>query len=489
MSISMIIEKIRNENPQVSDKITKVETRIKEIKEEIDAIPQLIGWDLLLFRLKQLLILDVGITSDKLQTFDTFWESTTTKVSHGYNLVYDPPRVYNLLLRYPESFQKLLQSYRELKEAQTPSLRTEYLDAFFHLRVQYRPNLTPGELSILCSIIEDQSRSLSILMKKYGKTKSYFSKIITTLRNKNAFYEAIRFAYSVLSLNVVIVLVEMDNLDADIPIQFSSGNPWIHSLYDCKFGNRFILANLILPVSWRSNDELRMWKEEMLNNNRVTDVHIFERNEQLNWMNFNYSAFSGNGWNTTPTTIGTLIRQMYRKDYSEYDRSQIPELSNFQISCDDIQMIATLHQQGPISVRQLRSKLSKDYNIVRARYEDLIRRRIIWHRIYPSPLFAPESITIVAKLDDHEHYQICHALTCLPEVYVQRTKCLHSIITMRLPEGSLDYVVATLNEFLRGKERWLLQYTGQQFTNWQFPLDRWVESHRVWTIHDSDFGG
>jgi len=489
MSIKMIFEILQNEHPEKSNLIKAVEGEIDQLSEIFDAVPGLIGWDLLLFRMKQLLMLKCKIDIERLEVLDDLWSSSAKSIRHGYNLIYDPPRVYNLLLRYTDSFQKLMDSYLDLRRADLTNFRDNFLDAFFRLRVRYRPTLTKGELSVLLSCIENQTLSPSIIAKNLVTTKSYVSRIISYLRTKNAFYEAVRFAIAALSLKDVIVLIEMDNLDAEIPPQFSQKNPWLHSLFDCKYGNRFVLINLIVPESWRSMAEIRDWKDEIMQNRRVTDVHIFERNEEYNWMNFDYSSFTGNLWKISPTTLGAQIRQLYEKFPPKCKSDALPLLDGFRVDFDDIKMIAYLDRKGPVSIRELRNEINRDYNTVRSRYNELINRKIIRYRLYPSSLFAPESITLVAKLHDNEHFQLCNALACVPEVYAQRTRLQHSVFTVRLPEGSTDYIAKILNELLRGKERWLLQYSDQQFINWQFPIERWDSATREWRILGSDFGG
>lgn len=489
MSLKMIFEIMQKEHPDRSISIKSVEDEINKLSKVFDATPGLIGWDLLLFRMKQLLMLKCKIDIERLNVLDDLWSSLAKIIPHGYNLIYDPPRVYNLLLRYPDSFQKLMNSYLELRRADMPNFRDNFLDAFFQLRIHYRPNLTKGEVLTLLSCIEMQTLSSSSLAKKIATTKSYVSKMIASLRSKNAFYEAVRFAISALSLKDVIVLIEMDNLDAEIPSQFSLRNPWLHSLFDCKFGNRFILTNLIVPESWRSMAEIRAWKDEIIQNRRVTDVHIFQRYEKYNWMNFNYSSFTGTLWKVSPTTLGAQMKQLYEETPPKFKSYSLPILEGFKINFDDIKMIAYLDRKGPVPIRELRNEINRDYNFVRNRYNELNRRKIIRYHLYPSSLFAPESITIVAKIGDTEHSRLCNALSCAPEVYVQRTQLQYSVFTIRLPEGSTDYIAKTLNELLRGKERWLLQYSDQQFINWQFPIERWDSTTCEWRIFDSDFGG
>lgn len=489
MSIEQAILRIGQQKPDVLDQLRKVVCEVQSIVSDLNAAPGLIGWDLVCFRAKQLLLTRVGMTSLDLQGFDSFWSFTTRTDYYGPNLVYDPPLVYNLLLRSPHAYHQLKRVYAKLLEACTPSIREDFLEAFFKIRTGHRPQLTETETDILRLGLRKQTLSPSVLAEISRWTKGYISRVASGLKTREAIYEAVRFAYEALALEVVIVLVEMDNLDAELPTDLTRRNPWLYSLFDCKYGNRFVMANLIVPVSWRSMAEIRQWRESLLSAQRVTEVSVFERIEKECWMSFDFSAYDGKSWNITPGLYGTMIRSKYRDNPKELEiQAASPDLEDFTIGEDDIRIISVLHEKGPLSVRDLRRQIGRDYNIVRRRHDELMKRSILRKRVYPSPLFAPDSLTLVVKLNRDDHIRLCNAFSAVPEIYAQRTKEKYSIFILRLPDGESEHVAKTLNDILRGHERWLLQYSDQHFVNWQFPLDRWMNAHREWRIDLNDFG-
>ncbi|TXT53671.1 MAG: hypothetical protein BAJATHORv1_130011 [Candidatus Thorarchaeota archaeon] len=489
MKLQTIIEQICSTAKCKKNDREKISTSIKDLILELDLANNAIVWDIICFRTKQLL-LKLGVPHHQLVELDWFWQSKTEHSYAGSNLIYDPPRIYDMLLSHPESFHLLKSAFLRLREISSDSIRDDFIATVLKIRSQYRPVLTSREVDIFQKAIYTQTISPSKLAELIGTTKGYVSRKLQELCSRKILYEAIRFSYRALNLKVSIVLIEMDNLDAPLPIQVGHPNPWVHSIYDCKFGNRFILVNLIVPISWRSGSEIDDWRDLILSKKHVTDVRVFERNPNRSWMNYNYDRFSGTSWNIPPAYYGTSIRHGFEEEHIPLE-SQVPDLflSGFEITNLDVKMIRLLFERGPLTVRTVREEVGKDYNFIRRRLNELQNRGIIWNRILPNPLFAPESIIMVAHINSSKHEKLSRALSCLPEIYAQRTHNGYTIFTLRMPEGYLAEVSNTLNGLLEGYERWLLQYSHQHFTNWSFPMERWKPGTNEWLISEHDFEG
>jgi len=462
---------------------------ILELSEELNAQPETIGWDLVCFRAKQQLIDTYEVDPLVIGYWDDFWSRSTKTIRHSASHLYDPPRVYNLLLHRKGVFEELKESYLMLKESSAASLPDDFLDVFFKIRNSVTPQISSGEMEVFCAAIEKQTLSPSRLSEIVGTSKGYVSRILGSLEKRRLLTEAVRFSYRALKLKVMAFLIEMDNLDAPLPRGFTSRNPWLHGVTDCKFGNRFIMAYFIVPLTWRSRRELQQWRSRLLSIPRITEVHILERIEQKCWRNYNYESFDGSEWHISTGTYAPLIRERMSKSLDELPtQATPPDLDGFVLKTLDVEIIGTMWESGRLSVRQLRETLSRDYNAVRERYRELKNRNILKVRVHPTSLFAPGNMTLVSHIDEKTHIQLTYGLTCLPEVYAERTQGGYSVHTIRVPEGYEDDVADTLNNILEGTERWIMQHTDRTFANWSFPMDRWMPQHREWRVDDTDFG-
>ncbi|MGV9170335.1 MAG: hypothetical protein ACOC38_10400, partial [Promethearchaeia archaeon] len=217
--------------------------------------------------------------------------------------------------------------------------------------------------------------------------------------------------------------------------------------------------------------------------------HILERIERKCWRNYNYEWFDGSEWCIPTGTYVPLIKSGMTEGPDKLPtQATPPSLDGFVLKTLDVKIIGTMWESGRLSVRQLREALSRDYNAVRERYLELKNRDILKVRVHPTSLFAPGNMTLVSHIDEKTHIHLTHALTCLPEVYAERTQEGYSIHTIRVPEGHEDNIADTLNSLLEGTERWLMQHTDRTFANWSFPMQRWMPQHREWRVDDTDFG-
>lgn len=474
---------------QQAEATSQLTNDILELSGELNAQPGTIAWDLVCFRAKQQLMDTYKVDPLVIGYWDDFWSRTTKTIRHSPSHLYDPPRVYNLLLHSDSVFEELKQSYLMLQKSKGASLPDDFLDVFFRIRNSVSPQISHGEMEIFRAAIDEQTLSPSKLSEVVDTSKGYVSRIVGSLVERGLLTEAVRFSYRALKLKVMALLIEMDNLDAALPQGFTSDNPWLHSVTDCKFGNRFIMAYFIVPLTWRSRRELSSWQRRLLTIPRVTDVHILERIEHQCWRNYNYEWFDGSEWHLPTGTYAPFIKSRMTEGVEVLPtQATPPELDNFVLQTFDVEILGTLWESGRLSVRELREQLSKDYNAVRKRYSELVDRNILRVRIHPTSLFAAGNMTLVSHLDESMHTRLTHALTCLPEVYAERTRDGYSIHTVRIPEGHEDTVADTLNTILKGKERWLMQHTDRTFANWSFPMDRWMPQHREWRVEESDFG-
>ncbi len=489
MQLNDILDRVQQNNPEKVEQIRKIADEVSSILEELNTAPGLIGWDLILFRTKQLL-LRAGISNDDLQILDREWARTTKSSEHRLNLFYDPPRVYNSLLHDSSVFDKLVRVHDDLRERGSTSFREIYLDAFFELRKQLKPTMTKKELEVFRETIRQQTTSPSILSEKIGTTKGYVSRVVKGLLSRGLLSEVVRFSYGALSLKVVIALVEMESLDTELPDYLTRKNPWLYSLFDCKYANRVVMANFIVTMSWRSREEMQQWKEQLLSYPSVKDVKLIERDEKKSWMSFDYSRFDGKDWNVIPGEFGVLVKSRFREQSVPSGiRATVRNLRGFKVTNIDVQMIAILYENGALSIREIRQHMGLDYNTVRKAYNRLKERGVIWNRIHPSPLIAPENITLVVEADEVLHAKLCSAFSICPEVYAQRGSGDSSIFMLRLPDGHGISVGRTLNEILRGTRRVLLQFGEHHFTNWKFPLERWDDQYKEFRLDSNDFGG
>jgi len=344
-------------------------------------------------------------------------------------------------------------------------------------------------MSLFRLALEVQSLSPLLLSRKTGLTKGYVSRVIHGLSETQTLFKAVRFSYEALKLEVLIVLIEMDSLDVTLPQMLTRYNPWLYSLLDCKFGNRFALAHLIVPASWRSLTETKNWQSALRRMPGITEVRVFQRIERDCWRNYNFELYDGHGWRIPSGVYSPTIRELYHKDFGSLPvQVRSPDISRYVLDRDDVRIVSLLHENGPLTVRDLRTRMGRDYNYVRWKLQALKRRQIITLRIHPTSLFATGSLVLVSGIDKPEHDRLCRALSCLPEVYAERMSEGYSIMTMRLAEDQVPHVARDLNQILAGKNRWLLQYADHHFVNWRFPLNRWMDQHREWTIDEKDFG-
>jgi len=481
------LERLR---PGARDVLKSIASEAESLQQELRAAPRTIAWDLVCFRVAQLLHTCLGLSPLELRPWDSFWAATSS--SHGLytNQVYDPPRVYSTMLQFPEVFDKLRDAYLELLETSGTQLREDFLKIFFRVRASLIPQLSPGELRVFRLALKMQSLSPGTLASEIGTTKGYVSRIVSGLRRKSMLWEVVRFSYKALGLQVLIVMIELNDLDAELPVPFTRENPWLYSIFDSRMGTRFAIAHFIVPRSWRSQSEARAWADKLLEYEQVTNARVFQRDESACWRHYNYEPFDGQKWQVTSGLYGPMLRAAFKEPAQPLETQALePDLHSFSLDSIDIQIIDVLLQEGPLTIRALRKKLRRDYGLVYKRYTTLKKRNIITTRVIPSPFLAPGLIVIMAKVDNDDHRRLCNAFKCLPEVYAERTTEEYSVFTLRVPEEHIRTVVDDVNDIMVGRDRWMTYHGNMHFVSWRLPIDRWMESYKEWRIDENDFGG
>ena len=487
--IEEIIHRLRNEFPEHDEQLIAIGREARSLQSRLRATPKTIGWDLLCFRVKQLMIQRVGIVPLLLTRFDRQWEATTETHEHDSGVLYNPPQAYSTMLGSPQAFDRLLNAYEILIEKSGSRFREDYLNTFFKVRGEIIPRLTQSQLKIFKYVLSNQTTSPTQIAQALEMTKGYVSRVIGELKDKYVISERVRFSYGALGLQTIIAIIEMDSLDVELPHAFTRKNPWLYSIFESRIQRHFAIAHFIVPLSWRSPSELGMWAKRIAEEEHVVSAQVWRRNERANWMNYNFDAFDGRTWNVPSGVYSPQIHSGFRAKPPPIEPQVAePNLEGFFIDGLDIRIIHELVTRGPLTVRELRAILGKDYNVIQTKYYNLRERKIIVNRVHPSPLFAPGTVLAVAKLNDEYHRRLCNAVSCLPEVYTERTYEGYTVFTLRVPEKHTRDVITDLNDILEGHERWLTYHGDMHFFNWTFPMDRWMEGYREWYILENDFG-
>ncbi|MHA1781342.1 MAG: MarR family transcriptional regulator [Candidatus Thorarchaeota archaeon] len=490
IKVSQLILQLRKEWPERAEGIEKIAEKIDQVQTDLNAARGTLGWDLVCFRAKQMLLQELNLSAMEISAWDRLWATTTKPIEHESGLLYNPPSAYTTMLASETAFDQLADSYKQLVETSGNRIREDFLTIFFRVRASMIPHLTPSERKVFLYVVENQTVSPTEIAKNLGTTKGYISRVLRTLREKRVIAEFFSFSYTALKLKVLNVVIEMDSLDAQLPDMFTRKNPWLYNVFESKMGKRFAIANFIVPVSWRSASALRTFAEKLTQFEHITSAKVLQRKEASCWRHYNYREFNGSEWQITAGTYSPRIRAGFKKQPTSLQIQALqPDMDGFILDDLDIRIIETLYKYGPLTIRQLREFIGRDYNLVLSRYSDLVRRHIIETRAAPNPLFAPGMVVVMAQVSDEEHLRLCNAFSCLPEAYLQRTKEGYTICTLRLPEAYVRDVVRDANDILAGKERWLTYHGNMHFFNWTLPVERWLSGYREWWIHDNDFEG
>ncbi len=470
-----------------SNDVDRILPEIEKLTEELEAKPATIGWDLICFRTRQLMK-NLHLGGSVINRWNQFWANTSRQHRYSLNLNYKCPKVYQSLDYCDYAFEILKDIYISLKSVSDEELVQTYLDAFFKLRTRCLPSLTPSEREVFLAIIKEQSLSPSLLAERLGRTQGHMAQIAKTLLSKQILVHSIHLDLTALNLKVMFGLVELDNANVTLPACFSTENPWIYSLYDSNLGNRFILASFIVPDIERTDGIIDKWVSKLREYRGVSDVHVFTRDERFNWRHLNYDLYDGKRWNIPNMFYGPSVKSKFKSDEIEPIKHDPPSRTKgYSLSLDDLKIINEFWMNGPLPVRTVRKQLKKDYNYVRMRLNDLYSRGIIRERIWPSPIFASEALSLVAEISLEEHTRLSRALEVIPEVYSMRSYTDQSIFFLRLPEGQSPFLASDIRSLLQASKLWLNQYFDELFVDWAFPISRFQESDKTWIIKESDF--
>ncbi len=486
--IGQLIELLKDIWNEKSSELDQISDEAAEMQESLFAAPGTIGWDLVCFRVEQLLRDRLGLSWDELKNWEQLWASTTKIRGDLTSRIYDPPGAYYLFLQAPDRFEHLIRIYRELLNQSETAVVEDFLKAFFRIRADLTPRLTARELDVFRLALEQQTLSPTKLARQLGMTKGYVSRVINSLKERVILWERVRFSFKALGLQVLIALVELTSLDAELPPAFSANNPWLYSLFESRMGSHFAIAHFVVPDSWRSQSEARNWVRKLSELDDVRFVNVFNRIEPMNWMHFNYNMFNGVTWEVQTGIFSPMMRSGFTREIDDMSQQSLEsDLERTLLDETDIQIISHLTSKGPLTLRELRNILKKDYNFVVERHNRLREHNVIINRVIPTPLFAPGVIVVMTKIPHKLHLQLCNAVSCLPEVYAERTVEGYTSLVLRVPEEHVRDIVEDLNDFLRGRKRWITYLGDMHFIKWKLPVHRWLDGYKDWWISDVDF--
>lgn len=486
--ISELIRHLRDAWPDHSHELDQIMREAVMLQETLFAAPGTIGWDLVCFKVELLLKERLGLDWGALRVWEQLWASTTKIRGDITSRVYDPPSAYYLYLNAPERFEHLVQIYKKLLSQSGETIVEDFLKAFFRIRADLTPKLTPRELDIFRLALKYQTLSPTFLAEKIGTTKGYVSRVINGFKKRVILWERVRFSFKALGLQVLIALVELRDPDTSLPPAFSTSNPWLYSVFESKMGAHFAIAHFVVPDTWRSHSEARTWVSRLNELDEVKFVNVFNRIESMNWVHYNYDLFTGKRWELPTGVFGPMIRAGYDEGTFEHSMEPVEsDLERYHFDQTDIQIVSHLTSKGPLTVRELRNILKKDYNFVVERLNRLRSHNVVVNRVLPTSLFAPGVIVIMVKVSQQTHDQLCNAVSCLPEAYAERTTEGYTSLVLRVPEDHVRDIVEDINDLLKRKQRWMTYLGDMHFIKWKLPADRWLDGYKDWWISDNDF--
>ncbi|MDF1541291.1 MAG: hypothetical protein P1Q69_20505 [Candidatus Thorarchaeota archaeon] len=468
--------------------LSQLERELNDLSLEFDDEPSTFGWDLMCFKIHRILREDASTSRAVIRQWDMFWSNTSKQHRYSTNLNYDCPRVYTILDTCEAAFSRLAAAYTSLRSLPPTEFDRGYLDSFFKIRLSCKPILTQNEREYFIRILEMQTFSPSLLGRTMEQTTSHASKIVARLSKKHYLTERISMAYAAVRMKVIFLMIEMDSLDANLPISLSHKNPWIYSLFDCKYGNRFVLVHLIVPDQKHVEDLIDDWCKRIQEIPCVRVVNVFYRVETQSWRHFNYDWFDGERWRIPGELYGPHIKASFNSSSpSPLEKVPPPNLEGYQLRKEDVRILSEFWMNGPLPLRLIRERVGMDYTYVRKRLRELFDRSIMKKRIQPSQFFATEALVLVAELPIEKHHRLCRALSVVPELYSMRTSSGHSFIILRLPDGQSPFLSSDLRELLVGNNLWLNQYIDMIFVDWAFPIERFNEYKHKWIVRERDF--
>ncbi len=473
---------------EVTAVLSEISREAQTLQDQLQAVPGTLAWDIVAFRVGQLLTQRLNWGIRDLERWERLWERTTVRRTTARNVIYNPPRAYRVFLHDEDAFRTLRDTYEGLLSQRGSRLREDFLDVFVRMRAEKRPYLTPGQLEVFREAIAMQTMSPSVLAERMGKTRGYVSRVLSDLSDRSILWEQIRFSYRALNLQVIVVFVEFEDLDTPLPKVFTANNPWLYSIFESRVGAHFAIVNFILPRSWRSRVETREWARRVEEWSGVTRAVVMTREEQLCWRSYNYKFYDGRQWRIPSGVYGPLLRSGFERAADSLPVQILePNLEGLRLKSRDIVMIEYLRRNGPVPIRVLRRDLRRNYNAVMRRYNELQQRRVITTRVNPTPLLAPGMVIALVRTDRRLYAKLCNTLSVLPEVYAEYLSDNHAVLTIRVPEEHVRPTIDDLNDLLRGHDRWLTYHGHMHFVDWRLPVERWLNAYGDWWIHDEDF--
>ncbi len=486
LTIKDMVYSLVDKWPEQSEEISKIAEAAERLTRELGAYPGTIAWDIICFRVSQLLMTRLDLPECDIDIWEKMWARTTRPRKCEDGQIFWSPYIYRSLLRFNDAFDSLLVMYRRRLEEGGIQYRELFIQDLFEYSSIKKPKLSAGELRVFRTALKKQTISPNELSIELGTTKGYVSRVINSLRRRSILWPVPTVSFSSIGLKIIIVVIEYEHNNIKLPSVIEGGHPWVYNILQAKRGNTFTVVHLIVPKWWNLYSDGRIWFESLKASKGVARVFSGERERKWCWSNTNYEHFDGIQWPEYEHFRASLLTAFKGEESFSIPPDEV-DLDGFVLDDLHVSVIGTIVNDLIISVRDIRKRLGLQYNTILNVVSDLRSRLILRERIVCSSIYAPGTLILVTRSDLPSYYKLCNVFSCLPEVYTQRTTDGLSTIIARVPARFAHHIYDDVRANLDGEDILMSYHMGPHLFRWKLPVDHWDSDSRQWHVRDDEF--